>query len=78
MPGCHWLGCVLILVFLDGSTETEGLNIRHNWRGWGKSCEDGKAVWRELCPSARRLRAACQRGAVLRCYYVQAAPRNND
>jgi hypothetical protein len=27
---CHWLGCILILVFLDGSAETEGLNIRHD------------------------------------------------
>jgi hypothetical protein len=37
MSRCYWLGCVLILVFLDGSAETKSLDARHNWyRCWGR------------------------------------------
>lgn len=26
MSCCYWLGCILVLVLLDGSAETEGLD----------------------------------------------------
>ena len=31
MSCCHWLGRILVLVFLDGSAESKGLNVSHDW-----------------------------------------------
>ena len=37
----HGFGCIFILTFLDRPTETEGLDVRHEWY---KCWEDGKTL----------------------------------